>query len=87
MNALARQDRERYNSLREQYSGGVERDFRAWSEHIRKYEGIVKETTDRINDAYLQANAQSDGVQSYGRMVDLLMAHYRDVTKVSKSVQ
>ena len=51
MNALARQDRERYNSLREQYSGGVERDFRAWSEHIRKYEGIVKETTDRINAA------------------------------------
>ncbi|MDD2573762.1 MAG: DUF3810 domain-containing protein [Bacillota bacterium] len=87
MNALARQDRERYNSLKGEYSDGMVRDFNAWNEHCRKYEGFVRETTDRINDAYLQANAQSDGIQSYGRMVDLLLAHYRDVTKVSGSVQ
>ncbi|MDD3297928.1 MAG: DUF3810 domain-containing protein [Firmicutes bacterium] len=87
MNALARQDRERYNSLKGEYSDGMVRDLNAWNEHCRKYEGFVRETTDRINDAYLQANAQSDGIQSYGRMVDLLLAHYRDVTKVSGSVQ
>ncbi|HPE16562.1 MAG TPA: DUF3810 family protein, partial [Oscillospiraceae bacterium] len=33
---------------------------------------------DRMNDAYLKANAQRDGVKSYGRMVDLLLAEYRD---------
>lgn len=79
MNALRRHDMERYQRLRAEYSEGVARDFKAWSEHCRKYDGFIRETTDRINDTYLQANAQSDGVQSYGRMVDLLLAHYRDL--------
>jgi len=87
MNAMARQDRERYNSLREEYGAGVARDFEAWNEHCRKYDGFVKETTDRINDAYLQANAQSDGVKSYGRMVDLLLAHYRGIAEAQASEQ
>jgi hypothetical protein len=30
-----------------------------------------------MNDTYLKANAQSDGVASYGRMVDLQLAEYR----------
>ncbi|NLY71750.1 MAG: DUF3810 domain-containing protein [Clostridiales bacterium] len=30
------------------------------------------------NDQYLQANAQADGVSSYGRIVDLLLAEYAD---------
>ena len=28
----------------------------------------------RVNDAYLRAQGQADGVQSYGRMVDLILA-------------
>jgi hypothetical protein len=78
MNALGRQDMDRYNLLRAEYSDGVARDFDAWHEHWSKYEGFVSETTDRINNRYLQANGQRDGVQSYGRMVDLLLAHYRN---------
>ncbi len=78
MNALGRQDIERYRQLREEYGKGVARDFKAWSDYCSRYEGFVSQATDRINDAYLQANSQSDGVQSYGRMVDLLIAHYRD---------
>jgi len=31
----------------------------------------------QINDAYLKANSQPDGVQSYGRMVDLLISDYK----------
>jgi hypothetical protein len=83
MNALGKHDMERYERLRASYSAGVARDFQAWSEYCRKYDGFIKETTDRINDTYLQANAQSDGVQSYGRMVDLLLAHYRDISGIS----
>ncbi|HPW41948.1 MAG TPA: DUF3810 family protein, partial [Bacillota bacterium] len=29
------------------------------------------------NDKYLKANNQKDGVKSYGRMVDLLIAEHR----------
>ena len=31
-----------------------------------------------MNDAYLKANGQKNGLRSYGRMVDLLLAYYRD---------
>ena len=87
MNAMARQDRERYYSLREEYSAGVARDFEAWNRHCKKYDGFVREATDRINDAYLQANAQKEGVKSYGRMVDLLLAHYRGIAGAQASEQ
>ncbi|WP_341408277.1 DUF3810 family protein [Acetobacterium bakii] len=30
-----------------------------------------------INDAYLKANNQTDGVNSYGKMVNLLLAEQR----------
>ena len=32
-----------------------------------------------MNDVYLKANDQSDGVQSYGRMVDLMLEYYQNV--------
>lgn len=31
----------------------------------------------KVNDSYLKSNRQEDGVKSYGRMVDLLLADYR----------
>ena len=52
-------------------------DLAATSRYWKKYETPVGETADRWNDAYLKANDQTDGVQSYGRMVDLLIAFYR----------
>ena len=40
------------------------------------YKGEAAEIHNKVNDAYLKANNQTDGVQSYGRMVDLLIAQY-----------
>lgn len=36
---------------------------------------------DQMNDVYLKANKQTDGVLSYDRMVDLLMAEYLNPAK------
>ena len=51
----------------------------AWrrAEHWAQYEGPVQDVSNAANDAYLKANNQSDGMQSYGRMVDLLLAEQR----------
>ena len=43
-----------------------------------RYEGPVSDTAERINDTYLRANGQADGVRSYDRMVDLIMAYFTD---------
>ncbi len=46
------------------------------SKYWDKFETPVAEVADAVNNAYLVANAQTDGVKSYGRMVDLLLAYY-----------
>ena len=42
-----------------------------------QYEGKVAEISSKVNDTYLRANRQKDGVQSYGQIVDLLLAYYK----------
>ncbi|MTI96780.1 MAG: DUF3810 domain-containing protein [Firmicutes bacterium] len=77
MRALYQHDPERNMEIRELYSPGVARDLRDWSAYWAQFEGPVERVSTRMNDTYLRANRQSDGVQSYGRMVDLLLAEFR----------
>ncbi len=77
-NALYAKDADLYYEARAYYSDGVSRDLRANSEYWAEFKDKpVSNTAQKINDAYLKANNQADGVQSYGRMVDLLLAQYR----------
>lgn len=77
-NALYRQSPDLYFELRDQYSEGIIKDIRDNSAYWTKFEGTVVSTvSNKINDTYLKANAQTDGVKSYGRMLDLLLAKFR----------
>lgn len=76
-NALYGQDQAAFKELRTKYNEGLNRDLHALNEYWKQYEGLVNEVSNKINDSYLKANNQSDGVKSYGRMVDLLLAEYR----------
>ena len=42
------------------------------------FDGKVAEVSNKVNDTYLKVNKQEDGVKSYGRMVDLLLAQHRE---------
>lgn len=77
MNALANSNMEDYSKLAEKYSMGVRRDLLYNDNFWSKYEGVVQKTANNVNDSYLKSNGQQEGVQSYGRMVDLLLAEYR----------
>ena len=81
LNAVYRQDRDVYRQLYSKLSEGVKRDLKENSKYHQKYDGPVRETFSKTNDAYLKANNQQDGEKSYGRMVDLLLAQYREKTK------
>ncbi len=81
MNALAGVDREAYLELKERYGPGVRADLAANQAFWARYEGPVEEAQDRLNDRYLRMNGQADGVRSYGRMVDLLLAFGGDPHK------
>ncbi len=77
MRALQRVDAEAFAALRAQYDPGLLRDLEANRDFWQAYSGPIEELSERMNDAYLKSNRQADGVQSYGRMVDLLIAARR----------
>lgn len=57
--------------------GGYHRDSAASNAFWDQFEGPVEEIATSVNNSYLQANGQDDGVHSYGRMVDWLLAERR----------
>lgn len=83
-NALYRQNADRYFELYYAHiSPQVSYDLAANNEYWDQFEKpVVGDTTvgeiaDKVNDAYLKANDQEDGTKSYGRVVDLLLAEYK----------
>ncbi len=75
-NQLNDADSMAFTLLRATYSDAMLRDLSAYNAYWDKYEGKVEESIDKLNDNYLKHNQQSDGVKSYGMMVDLLLAYY-----------
>ena len=77
LGALARADRKAYGELRGSLAAPLRRDLAALMAWQRRYESRLGDVQERVNDAYLKTQGQADGVQSYGRMVDLLLAERR----------
>lgn len=82
MNKLAEYDIEGYKTLVGKYSEKVKRDISYQSEFWAKYEGKVEVITNKVNDNYLKYNGEEAGVESYGKMVDLLLAQYKEESKL-----
>lgn len=76
MNLLYRTDPERWNEIRAQLHPAAEADLQANREFWSQYDGKIADYAEKVNDQYLKANGQNDGIQSYGRMADLIVAYY-----------
>lgn len=77
-NALAKVDLNAYHELYGRLSPKAVRDLR-WNDRFwDRYDGKVAEASNRLNDRYLKANNQNEGVKSYGHVVDLMLAYYKD---------
>ena len=70
---------ELYREIRDSLCDTAKRDLIANSAFWDQYEGKVAEVSTQVNNSYLQLNNQSDGVKSYGRVVDLLLAMMRNM--------
>ena len=73
--ALRRVDAEAAEELYQLLDEEVRADLAANREFWARFDGPVAELQTRVNDAYLRANAQPEGVRSYGMMVDLMIAY------------
>jgi hypothetical protein len=49
-------------------------DWRGSFAYWERFQGPARAAAQAVNDAYLKSQGQQDGVKSYGRMVDLLLA-------------
>ena len=78
MNALYDADWEAWKILRDKLDPSIEVDLDANSQFWSQYEGEILEVANQINDTYLKVNRQEDGIQSYGKMVDLLVAYLQE---------
>ncbi len=76
MNALYRMDDESWQEVRGLLDKTIEKDLLANNEFWDHYEGVVSEVSNQMNDLYLKANGESEGVQSYSRIVELIVAYY-----------
>lgn len=75
-NRLYSLDKDGYEKAAAPVSEAMRRDFSASSAYWKQFEGPVREVSNQANNFYLQANMQTDGVRSYGRMIDLVLAWY-----------
>ena len=77
-NQLYQQDEVLYQQVVDTYDTGMLADLREEYYYWKQFEDTVISTvSNAVNNNYLKANNQNDGVKSYGRMVDLLLAEYR----------
>lgn len=74
MSALYSYDSDAYYKIARTYSPAMLKDLNYEYEYWKQFQGPVAETSGKVNNAYLISNKQADGVNSYGRMVDLLLA-------------
>ena len=85
MNALYAESPDRYFDVASNYSPGYRRDLEAEVKYWKQFQGITKEVANKMNDTYLKMNGQEDGVKSYGRMIDLLLAEYKSSYSMYKA--
>ena len=74
LNALYGADQEAWERVARMLSAAAWRDIAANGAYWKQFAGPVQETSNQINNAHLEANLQEDGVRSYGRMLDLVLA-------------
>ena len=75
-NALRAADASEWNDVAAALSPAVKRDLAAQSAYWSRYDSVVDKVAEKANDTWLKTNGQTDGVKSYGRMVDLIIAEY-----------
>ena len=83
--AIYSENPEAYAEISAKLSDSVKKDIAEKNEYWRKYDGIIADISDTVNDTYLKVNNRPEGVKSYGMMVDLLLAEYRAKTNAENA--
>ena len=80
-NALYRADPETWQVIRDALPDTVKRDLEDNNAYWASYEGVAADASQKVYDTILKGYGQEDGIRSYGTVVDLLVAYYRDAAR------
>lgn len=81
-NALYSEDQELAKEIALQCDAGILRDIQAEDDYWEQYrDTVVSQVSGEIYNGYLQSNNQESGLKSYGEMIDLLLAYYRNFSE------
>jgi len=69
-------DETAYSKIAAMIPDSIRRDWEQNAAYWAQFEGPVQETSTQINDSYLQANLQEEGVKNYNRVTDLIVDYY-----------
>ena len=75
-NALYRTDREAWQAIRDTLPEAAVADIHANSVYWLQFQGPVNTAATAVYDGFLKANGDENGVQSYGTVVDMLIAYF-----------
>ncbi|MBN1775950.1 MAG: DUF3810 domain-containing protein [Clostridiales bacterium] len=78
---LAAVDPEAYTQIARSIPDGAYRDMNISYEYWQQFEGPVEEISTEVNDTYLKANLQPEGVRSYSLVSQLIIEYYFDYVK------
>lgn len=81
-NELYARDSNEWNKIEQMICGEAVADLEYNNSFWARFDGAVAELSDKVNDSYLKANGQEDGVESYDRMVSLMMEWYKNVIQL-----
>lgn len=76
MSELRNYDAEEYKAIRSQLNEGSNADIVSKYEFWDRYEGKIATLSDKMNDAYLKANSQTAGVDSYNEVTGLIVTYF-----------
>lgn len=81
LSALYKADKKLYNTAMQTCSPFLNKEMLAYNKFFDKYEKNVAATvSNTVNNGFLQSQGQSAGTRSYGMVVDLAVAYYKDIT-------
>lgn len=82
-NALYEEDIELARKIAMLCEPGMLRDIQYEDDYWAQYrDTVISEISEEVYDGYLQSNGQESGTKSYGEMIDLLLAYYRNFNEV-----
>ena len=76
-NALYSYDSEMWAVAHQHLSDGVKRDIAERGRYWKQFEGEVQKAAEKVNDKFIQSQGVEDGILSYNRVVELLLAYHQ----------